>query len=510
MVRQSPERLRLLAKRLRERGIASGAPAGIPRRPAGSDAPLSFDQRRLWFLDQLDPGNFEYNDGIVQRIRGIELEPETLRLALKELVARHEVLRTRFVADGGVPVQRVLDALEVPLRFVDLTGRSTDEVEREARRLRCEDVRGPFRLDAPPLFRVTLARRGTTDHELTITMHHIVSDGVSFGVLCDELSELLTALRAGRDPALPRQPIQFGDFAKWETESADEARIREKLGFWTGALADAPAPPALGDGGESGVEGPAGAFHRFTLDGPALSGLRDLCRRDEATSNQVLLAAYFAFLAATGRGEDLVVGIPSSSRNSVELERLIGFFVHTVPLRLDLSGNPTFHEILARTRAAILRASQNEDVPYDRIVQALRASRGTSEPLVRIWFAHMKGAVRPLSIEGARVDYEIVEAGQTRFDVSLILDEHPERIDAYFEYDRRIFSPARIAELGRRYAEAVRACVEQPETRLLALGQRLDRIGSAASEPAPPRRGARLPGPRRARMRSGPSPETTT
>ncbi|MEW6074539.1 MAG: condensation domain-containing protein [Planctomycetota bacterium] len=500
MARPSARKLELLRKLMREKGLGGRPTVAIPRRSGGGDAPLSFDQRRLWFLDRLEPETSLYNDELVLRIEGRGFDPDRLDRSLQEVVRRHEILRTTFHEVAGEPIQRVHPELQLPLPRLDLRDRPAAAAAEECARILLDLVRAPFHLDRLPLVRTVLLRLADEAWELGLAMHHIVSDGVSYGIVYRELGALYAAAAAGEDSPLPPLPIQYADYAAWERATITEEAIRAKLPFWRGHLAGGPdlvrlpfAKP------RAGHRTHRGAFHRFRIPDPLHAALAAFCRREEVTSNWVLLAGWFATLHLFTGQTDLRVGVSSSARTHTALEGLVGFFVRTLLVRGDLSGDPPFAMLVRRTRERALEASRYEDVPFDRVVRELRPpGRAGDAPIVQVWFGHMRDVIAPMPLPGLRTSYEIVDPGNARFDLCLILDETERGIECYFEYDVDLLAAATVTSMAERYADLLGLVLDHPQTRLGLLRETL----------APPREvragesAAPGPRPRRVRRRS--------
>ncbi|HED65928.1 MAG TPA: hypothetical protein ENJ09_10280 [Planctomycetes bacterium] len=476
MARLTPEKLALLRKRMAAKGIEKKRSAVIPRREGASDeAPLSNGQSRLWFLDQFDPGSSLYNDSLALTIRaaepGFELDVDAFRRAFAEVLRRHEVLRTSFHNGPTGPVQHIHPVEEarlgeeIPFVVRDLRELGETNARAELERLLLADVQEPFQLDRLPLLRVLLARVTDDEWVFGLPIHHIVSDGVSYSIIYAELAALYRAYTAGRPSPLEELPIQFADFAAWEHGKLDEAWIEEKLGFWKRYLGG--DLPRIAWPAKDAQPKNRGAYHRLRFSDALYSALQRFCRENEVTSNWVLMAAYFVMLHTLGGQEDIRIGTPSSTRKHAELEGLVGFFVQTVLLRVDLSGNPSFREVLARTRATALEVSKVEDVPFDRVVRAIRPQRRNDQvPLIQAWIAPMKDLMDPPRIPGAETSYEIVDGKIARFDFAIILDEARGGVTGFCEYDTDLFEPEVAAELSDRYQAILRQAVDHPDTTL--------------------------------------------
>ncbi|HYH82759.1 MAG TPA: condensation domain-containing protein, partial [Longimicrobium sp.] len=361
---------------------------GIVPRGHRDVAPLSFAQERLWFLDRLEPGSTTYNMPWPLRLRGT---PDTgaLERALGEIVRRHESLRTVFREVDGAPVQVVVPFAGFTLAADDLSRLAEAEREAEMRRRASEEAARPFDLAAGPLFRASLLRLGEDDHVLLLSMHHIVSDEWSMGVLSRELSVLYEAYRGGRESPLPELAVQYADYAAWQREQLEGAALDRQLGYWRERLADAPALLELPtDHPRPAVQTFRGAHERAELSLELLERLEALGRSEGATLNMVLLGAFQVLLSKYSGSEDVVVGSLGAGRTRKEVEATIGFFVNTLVLRTDLSGDPGFREVLRRAREVTLGAHEHQEVPFERLVAELQPERSLSHtPLFQVMFA---------------------------------------------------------------------------------------------------------------------------
>ena len=377
---------------LRRAGEGCRPPAARSRRPREAPLPLSFAQERLWFLHQMEPEGAGYNMPWSGRLRG-GLDAGALERALGELVRRHEALRTTFRPVEQGAVQVVHPAAPAHLPVLDLTGLAPQDREDEARRLAREDAERPFDLERGPLLRATLLRLADEEHVLLLTMHHIVSDGWSMGVLFRELFTLYESfsrgLRARPASPLPPLAVQYADFAVWQRGWLQGEVLQRQLDWWRERLGG--APPALElptDRPRPAVASSRGASLVFRLSADVTRGLRSLARREGATLYMVTHAALDLLLSRWSGQEDLVVGSPIAGRTQVGTEGLIGFFVNTLALRIDLSGDPSFRELLGRVRETALGAYAHQELPFERLVEEVAPERGLSHtPLFQVMFA---------------------------------------------------------------------------------------------------------------------------
>ncbi|MYX40927.1 non-ribosomal peptide synthetase, partial [Streptomyces sp. SID89] len=372
---QSPARNAPRTRVLDERTAA--APAGITARPAGATAPLSFAQQRLWFLDRLGPGNAAYNLPYALRLSG-PVDLDTAVRAFQALVRRHETLRTAFPSVDGEPTQTVApaDTHVWEPRVVDLRG--ADDAEEQARRLAAQDARAPFDLGRGPLLRVTLVALAERETVALITLHRIVADDRSMTVLTDEFRRLYDAFRTGGADPLPPLAVQYADYAHWQRErfaggAADRvAHWRERFSGELPSLrlpTDRPRPT---------VRTYAGRTRSFALSAEVTAGLRELGGAADATLFMTLLAGYAALLHRYSGQDDIVVGTSVAGRDRPETEPLVGPLANTLALRTDLAGDPTFRELLVRTRRACLADFAHQDVPFARVVEEVRPDRDLS------------------------------------------------------------------------------------------------------------------------------------
>ncbi|HEX8213077.1 MAG TPA: amino acid adenylation domain-containing protein, partial [Longimicrobium sp.] len=483
----SPAKRALFEALLREQGDA--ADTGIPRRGAGDPVPLSFSQERLWFLDQYEPGTPLYNVPAVVRVRGA-LDAATFQRSLREVVRRHEALRTTFRAAEQGPVAVVDPDPRVELPLEDLSGLPAAERDSELRRLADDEAGRPFDLAAGPLLRARLVRMAGDEHVLLLTLHHIVSDGWSMGVLLRELGTLCEAFSRGEPSPLPDLPVQYADFAAWQRAQLAGDRLERELGYWREGLAGAPALLELPtDRPRPARQGHRGAEERVPLPAELRRGLQELAQREGCTLYMVLLAAFQLQLSLYSGQEDVVVGTPVAGRVRPELEGLAGFFVNTVALRTRLAGDPPFRELLAQVREGALDAFQHQEVPFEKVVEALRPERSLAHaPVVQVMFGVQNAAASGFS--GATLELSRMESRGTsaRFDVSLVVGGTEPDSWIACGYRTDLFDAATIRALLDRYLVLLRAVVATPGARLSELSMvdddERERLATSGDGPA--------------------------
>src|SRR5262245_35079390 len=382
----SPERRALFERLSRATDGSHEDKGGIPRRAPGSRSELSFAQQRLWFLDQLAPGNAFYNISIALRSLA-PLNVAAFERAINQIVERHESLRTTFIAHDGRPTQVIAERLHIPVPIVDLRAGPLAAREAEARHRIEVDARTPFDLARGPLLRTTLLQLGEADYFFLLSAHHIVADGWSMGLFSRELAALYPATLMGRPTPLPELPIQYADFAAWQRRWLQGDVLGRHLGYWKTQLAGLPTLPLVTDHPRPSVQAFHGAFHPFDLDAVLTDRLRALSRTEGVTLFMTHLAA-FAVLLHRYTGEvDIVIGSPAAGRTRRELELLIGFFVNSLVMRIDLSGDPTFSELLQRVQRTALDAFKYQDLPFETLVEELHPVRDASRnPLFQVTF----------------------------------------------------------------------------------------------------------------------------
>jgi amino acid adenylation domain-containing protein/non-ribosomal peptide synthase protein (TIGR01720 family)/FkbM family methyltransferase len=454
-----------LLKLLREEASRSAAVRRIPHRPAHGPAPLSFAQQRLWFLDRLTPGSAAYNLPFAVRLEGV-LDAAALRRTLDEIVRRHEVLRARFRASGGLPVQEIAPAAGLPLPIVDLT--ALPAAAEEATALARDEARRPFDLEAGPLLRACLLRTGAADHRLLLTFHHAVSDGWSTGNLTREVAALYSAFAAGRPSPLPELPIQYTDFAVWQRSMLQGETLAAEVTYWRDRLAGAPAVLELpADRLRPAVQSFRGAVRGFALEGELTASLERLGQDAGATLFVTLLAAFQALLGRLSGQDDVLVGSPVANRTRPELEPLIGLFVNALVLRADLSGNPGFRRLLERMAGVALGAQDHQEVPLEKLVDELQIERSLSHsPLFQVVFALQNApAEGPLHLgEGLRLSALGAHSGTSKFDLSLSLVPVSGRLLGNLEYSTDLFDATTIERLLGQLERLLRAVVAAPDS----------------------------------------------
>jgi amino acid adenylation domain-containing protein len=455
---------RLLSGR---QGVETESPPALKRvsRAEGGRAPLSFAQQRLWLLHRLDPESPAYNITIALRLRG-PLDAYALGRALGEVAARQEVLRARFVEVEGEPWQVVEEAAPFALDVEEPSGVAAKAGREEWSRLAAEDeAQRPFDLEAGPVWRARLLRLSEDEHVLLLSMHHIVSDGWSLGVLIAEVGELYRGFSEGREARLKELPVQYADYAAWQREWLKGERLERQLAYWRERLAGVPRALNLPTDRDDGGKGKSvGATRMLTISAALSEELRALGRREGVTLYMLLMAAFQTMLHGLTGEEDIVVGTPITDRRRPETEPLIGFFVNTLALRADLSGNPTFREVLRRVRAAALEAYEHQDLPFEKLVEELRGSRGAARsPLFRVYFNMLNVDLRELRLPGLEVSLLESRAGAVKFDLELLVTDTGRELNAAVGYNSALFNDATIGRVAEQFRAVLEEVVAEPD-----------------------------------------------
>jgi acyl carrier protein len=357
----------------------------VDRLPGQTKFPLSFAQQRFWFLDQLTPGNPAYVIPATVRLRGL-LHVSALEQSLNAIVQRHEALRTTFPTDIDGPVQQLLARPDVNLVVEDLNNIPAEHRAGAAERMAIDEAARPFDLQHDSPLRIRLLRLADDEHWLLLTIHHIASDGWSMGVLVSELASLYRAFTRGQPCPLPDLPLQYADFAQWQRQYLTGQVLEEHLAYWRSQLNGQAPPLRLADRKPGRFTG-RGARLPFELSAEVTAGMKRIARQSQATLFMTMLAAFQALLYRMTGQSDVVIGTPIANRNRREMESLIGLFVNTLPLRGDLSGRPSFEEVLRRTRNVTLDAYTHQDLPFERLVKELAPQRDLhANPLFEIFF----------------------------------------------------------------------------------------------------------------------------
>ncbi|HEY9848381.1 MAG TPA: amino acid adenylation domain-containing protein, partial [Leptolyngbyaceae cyanobacterium] len=438
--------------------------------------PLSFAQQRLWFLYQLAPDNPFYNVPAAIRLTG-KLDRTALERSFQEIVRRHDALRTTFKIIDGQPVQIVEPHAKVELSVVNLPNVAVSDRERISQQLAAAEAQLPFNLITDPLLRLTLLQFDATEAVLLLTMHHIVADGWSLGVLIRELAGCYTAFVERKTPVLPPLSIQYTDFAGWQRNWLQGKVLEEQLAYWRRQLQDLSMLDLPSDRPRPAVQSYRGATYPLQISPDLTQALEALSQQSGVSLFMTLLAAFQTLLYRYTGQEDIAIGSPIANRHRSELEALIGFFVNSLVMRSDLSGNPTFRELLERVRNVALEAYTYQDLPFEKLVEELDPDRDLSRnPLFQVAFALQNAPMQPLELPGLRLEPARYESGSTRFDLEVHLWEpahglrslwqSQEGLSGFISYSTDLFDRDRIGRLSGHFQTLLAGIVANPDARL--------------------------------------------
>ncbi|HLF04001.1 MAG TPA: amino acid adenylation domain-containing protein [Dehalococcoidia bacterium] len=463
----SPEKRALLERRLQTRDLGAMGDGRIPRRDSTGPCPLSFSQERLWFLNQIEPDNPNYNMSKAIRMAG-KVDLGVLQQVLDAVVARHEALRTTFAVQDGAPVQVVGASRPVALPVTGLgqrPGAGDEPDEARVQRWLAAETQRPFDLTKDLMLRASLLRLSEEEHILLLVTHHIASDGWSTSVLFRELSALYAAFAQGEPSPLAPLPIQYADYAVWQRQRFQGAAAEAQLAYWRQRLTGAPTVLDLpANRPRPAVQSALGARQSLVLSAALTEGLRALGREEQATLFMVLLGAFNVLLHRYTRQEDILVGSPVAGRERVETEGLIGFFVNDLVLRTDLTGNPTFRELLRRTRQTTLEAYSHQEVPFERLVAELRPERDLSRnPLFQVALAFQNVPRSALELSELTLSPIELDKGTTLFDVTLYVTEDEDGLTTTAEYSTDLFDAATISRMLGHFQMLLEGMVVHPD-----------------------------------------------
>ncbi|ARU62660.1 hypothetical protein CBW65_18030 [Tumebacillus avium] len=449
----SADKRALLEKRLR--GEVKTANTGIAKREPAETAALSFAQARLWFLDRLQPGNPVYNVPSIIKMRG-KLRMDVLTRSLQAIISRHEALRTTFRSQGGVPYQAVAGELTLTIPVLDIA-------EADWRRYAREEASKPFDLEKGPLLRATLLRFAEDDHILLLTLHHIVADGWSLGILLQEMTVLYDAFYHGKASPLPELPIQYADYAKWQGEQGE--LLKGQLEYWKTQLGD--NPPALQlttDHPRPPKQSARGAQKKLPLPDDLTARLKELCEAEGVTLFMLLLTAYHVLLHRYTAQEDLSVGTPIAGRSRGEMEGLIGLFINSLSLRVRVGGGQTFREVLQQVRQVSLDAFANQDVPFEKVVEELQVERSLSQtPLFQAFFRYLPELYTEMHLPELTWLPVPVEVETAMFDLSLTVGDTNGSLTCALDYSPDLFEGETVERMLTHYRELLNSVVSSPQ-----------------------------------------------
>ncbi|BAY25368.1 non-ribosomal peptide synthase [Calothrix sp. NIES-2100] len=432
--------------------------------------PLSFAQERLWLLNQLEPDNPFYNEHVALKLHG-QLNIVALEQSLNKIISRHETLRTNFRTINEQPVQVIADSLTLSVPVVDLTHLPESEKEIACQKLALTEATRPFDLASSPLIRACVVKLTEVEHALVLTIHHIVFDAWSMGVLMGELATIYSAICNHSSPNLPELPIQYPDFAIWQREWLQKEVLQTQLDYWKQQLKNAPTLIELPtDRPRPAIQTYRGAIHYVELSNQLSQALAQFSRQEGATLFMTLFTAYVTLLYRYTGQDDILVGTPLANRDRVELEGLIGFFVNTLVLRTDLSDNPSFKQLLSRVRQVTLQAYTHPDLPFEELVKALQPQRDLSHtPLFQVMFVLENAPTSQLELTKLTVSPLATERTTAKFDLTLFIKNTPSGLVAIWQYNTDLFDSSTIERMAGHFVTLLEGVVANPQQQISQL-----------------------------------------
>ncbi len=432
--------------------------------PREGNLTLSFAQQRLWFANQLRPGNPAYNIPAAVRLFG-SLNVKALEKSLNEVVKRHEALRTTFTTVDEQPIQQIAPSLSLKIPVIYLI--KLPNCEQEVQKLALEEAQKPFALDKAPLLRVTLLQLAENDWVLLLTMHHIISDAWSIGLLVQEIATLYEAFSFGNSSPLPELSIQYAEFAVWQKQWLQGEVLETQLAYWKQQLANLPVLELPTDRPRPAIQTLRGAKESLVISKTTTEALKILSAKEGVTLFMTVLATFQILLHYRSAQDDIVIGTDVANRNHAETEGLIGFFINQLVLRSNLGGNPTFRELLGRVREITLGAYAHQDLPFEKLVEVFNPKRDLNRtPLFQVKLVLQNVPIPPIELSGITLQPQEIESGMTKFDLTLFILETEQGLMAVLEYDADLFNPSTINGMLVHFEKLFSSIIAQPNSRI--------------------------------------------
>jgi fengycin family lipopeptide synthetase B len=466
----SPAKQALLEKRLRGELKLYNQQKSISRRSQHNPVPLSFSQQRLWFLAELEPDNPFYNVSAVVNLKG-KLNFDALQASLQEIINRHEILRCNFQTIEDNPVAFIHHTKTLLFPIFDISQLPINQQKAEVKKLASQEAKQPFDLSSDLLLRAKLLRRNPEEHILLFTMHHIVSDGWSIGVLIHELATLYKTFCDSKNSSLPELPIQYGDFAIWQQKYLQGETLTTQKNYWKRQLGGSlPVLQLPTDYPRPAVQSYKGKNYSFTVSKSLTTALKTVSQQAGATLFMTLLTAFKILLYRYSQQDDIIIGTAIANRNLPQIEKLIGFFVNTLVLRTDVSGNPSFLDLLARVKETTLDAYTHQDLPFEKLVEEIQPERNLSHnPLFQVWFSLNNSPMPALEIGELTLTISEAESETAQFDLSLNMVEQQEELIGIFEYSSDLFNADTIKRIAEHFQTMLAVIVANPQQKIASL-----------------------------------------
>jgi len=462
----SPEKRALIVRKLQEKAREAKREVGrIPVRSNPDDYPLSFAQQRMWFLNQWEPDNPFYNITAGVKVIG-SLDKKIFERSINEIINRHEILRSYYtIGEDGYPEQRVLQLSNLEVSEIELHLSSDSDREKELKSTLVVEARRPIDISKPPLLRVLIIRTGIKEAIIVFTIHHIIADGGSIGILVREFSLVYEAFKQGRSSPLPELGIQYADYAEWQQKWLEGEIWNEQLRYWRETFEKLPSPLELPvDHPRPVVQSFNGSVESILIPTETKEAIKSLGNQHNASLFMVLLSAFYVLLYRYCGQNDICVGTPISNRNRTELENLIGLFVNTLALRAKLTGSMSFIELLEKVRETALSAYANQDLPFEILVDELGLQRDLSRtPLYQVMFALQDAALEKIKLTSLELNQVNIETGTAKFDLTFFVEENPHGLKAMMEYNTDLFDADTIKRLLNSFNILLEDVIDSPD-----------------------------------------------
>jgi len=463
-------RQHFLAQRLAVKGADESSLSPIPRRPESSTAPLSFAQERLWFLDQLEPNSPRYNMPAMVRLEG-RLDLPALEAGFNHLIRRHETLRTTFTTQQGKPVQVIHAEMPLKVAVEDYSDLPEEEKQQAIEKAVAAEASQPFDLKRGPLIRAKLLRRGPEEQVLVVSMHHIIADGWSIGVLISEMGRAYEAEVKGEALGLAELPIQYGDYAVWQREYLQGEELARQLGYWKEQLKGAPEVMNLGtDRARGAVQSYRGGTQKVEIREAVKEGLKRIGQEQGATMYMVMMAGMRVMLRRYSGERDLVIGTAIANRRRKEVEGLIGFFVNSLAMRVEVGEEESYEEVLRREKEVAMGGYENQDVPFEKVVEEVKPERSLSyTPLFQVMFMLQNAPITELKLHGLTLNRFDIERNVANVDLLLSVEPTDHRLIGTAEYSTDLFDASTIARFLGHLKVLLEGIVVNPQRSILDL-----------------------------------------
>ncbi|MDP4191497.1 MAG: condensation domain-containing protein, partial [Bacteroidota bacterium] len=463
----TPEQLALLSEKLNKLSGIKKKKEQIEKRKNIEEYPMSSAQKRLWFLHQLDPQSSNYNIFSALCLKG-EFDLYALEYSLNQIIKRHEVLRSVYSTKGNEPVQIILPSIEIKLPLTDISELDETAKQKRLQEILQTEANKPFNLSEGPLLRSEIIRLNENEHVLMLTMHHIIADGWSFNILISEIAALYKSNIFNTKTSLEELKIQYSDFAQWQNERLETKAFDAQLSYWKDKLSNMPNTLELPFYKKAAsLRSNLGERNIFFVSQKMRNLIERISKGESATLFMALLSVFQIMLYKISRQDDFGIGIPIANRNRPEIEKLIGFFVNTLVIRVKDIENLTFRELLGKLRDYMTEAFDNQDIPFDKVVEALMPKREiNTTPLFQVMFDMQSSYTQSLKFPALQTDIVDFNTQNSKFDLLLMIEDQSDRLKCTFEYNTDLFKESTIRQMISHFQNLIKQVVQSPEKRI--------------------------------------------